>query len=328
MELHPICRVDFRNPSWQNFFDYMNCIKEHGDTNKKGSLRPITRHALRNRCKAWYMCSVAWGVDDTWRKYKVKKVPNRTRSIILPSPEQVHEFLTYKYVKDRNLNRYIQYHFFIGFFIGIAAEKEWIILNVEDVIFDKNGNCTITATRPKVNNNTRALRIEKTISTSPVHKSLKNYKYKVRPKFAEKHEKAFLVNPFTHKRWTESDLRRFLTHYGKMVYPTFYPYLMRHWCATARLIEWERIQHKEPLSRVSYWLGHESLDQTREYINIAQLFDDTGSWLSRALKRGSIGGLHGSPDIAQQMAGNGFVEQNFLKRAKRTWRDSNPRSAA
>ena len=84
------------------------------------------------------------------------------------------------------------------------------------------------------------------------------------------------------------------------VYPTFYPYLMRHWCATARLIEWEKIQHKEALSRVSYWLGHDQLDQTKEYINLVNLFDENnGSWLSRALKRYSIGGLHGSPDITQ-----------------------------
>ena len=88
MEIHPICRVDFKSPSWQNFFDYMNCIKEHGDTDRNGNLKPITRNALRNRTKAWKMCMIAWGVDDTWKKFKVKKVPNRTRPIVLPSPNK------------------------------------------------------------------------------------------------------------------------------------------------------------------------------------------------------------------------------------------------
>ena len=200
---------------------------------------------------------------------------------------------------------------------------------MNDLVFDANGKCTIKATRPKVNNNTRVLPIETAIATSPVHKSLKNYVSKVRPKFAAKGENALFVNPYTGRRWTESDLRRFLTRYGQMVYPTFYPYLMRHWCATARLIEWEKIQHKEALSRVCYWLGHEQFDQTKEYISLVNLFDDNiGSWLSRALKRFSVGGLHGCPDIAQQMEKYALVKQKSSKKKKRTWRDSNPRSAA
>ena len=49
--------------------------------------------------------------------------------------------------------------------------------------------------------------------------------------------------------------------------------------------------------KVNFWLGHKKHSQTKTYIDFAQIFnDDNGSWLSRALKQCSIGGLHVSPE--------------------------------
>ena len=46
--------------------------------------------------------------------------------------------------------------------------------------------------------------------------------------------------------------------------------------------------------------------------------------MCRALKRGSIGGLHASPSIAQQVQKNGVVEQGFSEKNQRICRDLNP----
>jgi len=56
---------------------------------------------------------------------------------------------------------------------------------------------------------------------------------------------------------------------------------MRHWCATARMIEWDY-----NINRVSNWLGHSNINTTTKYVHIAQEYyeQDQGSWLKRALK--------------------------------------------
>jgi len=40
---------------------------------------------------------------------------------------------------------------------------------------------------------------------------------------------------------------------------------MRHWCATARMIEWDY-----NINRVSNWLGHSNINTTTKYVHIAQ----------------------------------------------------------
>ena len=108
-----------------------------------------------------------------------------------------------------------------------------------------------------------------------------------------------------------------------MVYKPFFPYLMWHWCGTARMIEWGN--QEKAYSKVNYWLGHKEFNQTKTYVEFGQLFNDNnGSWMSRALKRGSIGGLHVSPSIAQQVPKKGLVEQSFSEKNQRICRDSNP----
>jgi len=272
MEEHPYSPVNFKNPSPRSFANYMNCIKMYGDYDRsRKNLVPVTKIALVNRRKAWYMCLVAWGVDDIWPKYKIRKIPDRTRDIKIPTPETVRAILTHKYVKNRDLNRLIQYHFFFGFLIGFAPEKEFVILNVDDVTIDENGNYLMRVTRPKVNNNSRILKLEKTIAVSPVHKSVANYLKHIRPKFAKTKEKALFINPKTGERWTNDDLRRFLSKYGKMVYKPFFPYLMRHWCGTARMIEWGN--QEKAYSKVNYWLGHKEFNQTKTYVEFGQLFN-------------------------------------------------------
>lgn len=313
MELHPVYCIDFNKPDWEQFFRYMDYVKTNGDFNRYGKLKPIGVHGLVNRRKAWYMYTVSIGFDDIYPKYKIpkRKIPDKSRDVPLCNPETVYAMLNHKYVKNRDLNRYIQYLFFFGFFIGAAPEKEWIILNLNDIVIDKFGNRYITIKRPKVGNKPRKLKLEKTIALSPVHKSFYNYLKYIRPKFALKTETALFPDPKTKKRWNScDDLRRFLTRYGKRVYKPFYPYLMRHWCGTARMIEWDK--QGNAFSRVNYWLGHKDPNMTKRYCDFAQLFnDENGSWLSRSLKHDWNGGLGDSLRITQQSVVNSPVVQKL-----------------
>lgn len=334
MASHPVFPVDFNNPDWKQYFRYMDHIKEHGDYDRYGHLKSVGVHGLPNRDEAWLMYLRAIGYQDRFPRYKIPKrlIPDNSMDKPIPQPEDVYEMLNFKYVsrkefdryypmlkaeglRPRDLNRYIQYLFFFGHFIGMAPEKEWVILNVGDIIQSKTGRWRIRITRPKVGNKKRIIPLETTISVSPVHKSIKNYLLKVRPKFAKK-EEALFVDPRTGERWGIDALRRFLTKYGKRVYAPFYPYLMRHWCGTARLIDWDR-EGIDAFSRVMEWLGHADPKDTKIYCALSKLFDDNnGSWLSRALKQDWLGGLDGSPRDAQQKANKGVVVQNIRNKKK------------
>ena len=55
----------------------------------------------------------------------------------------------------------------------------------------------------------------------------------------------------------------------------------RHWCAAARMIEWNY-----NLDRVSSWLGHSHLEMTKRYVHMAEEYykQDQGSWLRHAIR--------------------------------------------
>ena len=276
METHSIFPVNFKNPHWTNFFQYMDHIKRFENA---------TPNMLRNRRKAWALFCKAWGTDKEWPSYKLPHIPDRSKDIILPTPETVRKFFQHPYTGDKYLNRLIQYHFFTGFMVGMRPEKEMIILNIDDLYLDEPDNYTIRIVEPKKRGNSRILRLESTIAVSQTRKSFKNYVDTIRPRFANRNEDALLINPRTVTRWTESQLRlRFLYPYAQQIWPQYWPYVMRHWCATARCIEWKK--DTTVLYRVKYWMGHVKLDQTLRYLDLAKLYDQgKGSWISRALKQ-------------------------------------------
>ena len=101
-----------------------------------------------------------------------------------------------------------------------------------------------------------------------------------RSKVADENEKALFLTT-EGKPFTPRYMGKKLREQGKKVWKDFHPYVMRHWCATARMIEW-----KYNINRVSDWLGHSNINTTRKYVHIAQEYyeQDQGSWLKRALK--------------------------------------------
>ena len=287
MEMHCVVPVNFCRPQWHNFFSHLDYIKQYENA---------TPHMLNNRRKAWTMFCRAWGTDKKWPTYKLPHIPDRTKNIFIPTPETVRKLLQTPYTGDKYLNRHIQYHFFAGFMVGMRPEKEIVILNIDDLFLDEQDNYAIRITEPKKRGNTRILRLENNIAVSKTRKSFRNYVDTILPRFANKNENALFVNPETGKRWTEDSLRhQLLNRFGKRVWPRYWPYVMRHWCATARCIEWQN--DNMVLVRVKYWMGHKRVDQTDNYVDLARLYNQgKGSWLSRALKQHKhVGGMHGPP---------------------------------
>ena len=98
---------------------------------------------------------------------------------------------------------------------------------------------------------------------------------------------------------------------------------MRHWYRTARMIEWEKTG--TAYQRVNYQLDHDQENQTKRYLEFSCLFNENnGSWLSRALKQGSIGGLLDSNVFTQQVCDLRSVEQSYFENNGRVCWDLNP----
>jgi len=269
MERHSI-QVDFRNPSYENFIKHMDYREE---------IEHATPSALKNEWKAMLMFLKAWGIEKQWNRYKSPYYATN-QDIILPYPETVHDFFHYKYSNDKYENKLYQYIFFIGFFFGVRPPSEICNMTLDNIRINKNGKGMITVIEAKKHGRKRVLVPEKYILSSKVHKSLKNWIEHWRPLVADKDEKTLFLTT-EGKPFTPRYLGKKLREHGKKVWNKFHPYIMRHWCATARMIEWNY-----NLNRVSDWLGHSNINTTRKYVHIAQEYyeQDQGSWLKRALK--------------------------------------------
>ena len=283
MEKHPM-PVNFRNLSYENFIRHMDYREE---------IENATPNALKHQWKAMKMFMRAWGFDKRWPQYRVPFCPENVE-ILLPYPETVNKFFHYEYCSDRYENVLYQYILFTGFMLGMRPPSEICNLKNNDVHIAPNGRGSITITETKKHGRKRTIVPEKFILTSKVHKSLLNYIDHWRPKVENQYSGDTLYLQPNGKPFTVRYLGRKLREHGKKVWENFHPYTMRHWCATARMIEWNY-----DIYRVSNWLGHVKIQQTTKYVHIAQDYyeQDQGSWLKRALKSPQITDVRGQHDF-------------------------------
>ena len=72
----------------------------------------------------------------------------------------------------------------------------------------------------------------------------------------------------------------------KKIFPEYYPYTARHFCAIARLIR-TKIQTKHfDVYEIKEWLGHTKIETTMTYIKDAKYYYDLApfDWIHRVLK--------------------------------------------
>ena len=323
MTVHPFFPVDLTFPSQQQFNRYLDACMKYGDTNKKtGKLEPIGENGRNHRIKAWRRYLVILGVDKLWSTPPIKEIKTRKEHVRIFLPEEVNQWFIHgnhvqkrdmrrfknKNFRKREVNLYIQYLYWFGFITGLAPEKEWIDLTIENLYFDIKRCAHLNVARPKIGHKKRTLNFNYTESSSHNHKSFRNFLH-VRSKFARKVEKALIVNPFDGDKWTEGGLRTQLSKYGKRIDPNFQPYWLRYWCGTQRLIDLGETD--KALAKVSAWLGHSlnNKGQTVKYTEFALLNTDRdGVWFDRAFKqhfKRNAGRQHGLL-LPQQTSQNAF----------------------
>ena len=273
MELHPV-PVNFRNPTYQNFIkhtDYREQIEHAG------------YGALKAEWQAMRMFLRAYGIP-TW-DYKLPYAP-KPHKRILPFPDVVNKFFHFEYSKDPYENTLFQYLFFHSFMIGWRVPSEIITMTVDDVLIDSSGRGCITITETKKHRQKRTILPEKSILSSRVHKSFKNWIDIWRPKVENQYSGNALYLQPSGKPFVINHFRRKLSCFGKKIWQPFQPYDMRHWCAIARLIKTKRDTRYFDVLTVRNWLGHTDIKTTQNYINYADMYYNQASvdWIAHAIK--------------------------------------------
>lgn len=137
---------------------------------------------------------------------------------ISPFPDVVNKFFYYEYSKDTYENTLYQYLFFHSFMIGWRVPSEIIEMTVDDVIIDSSGRGCITITETKKHRQKRTILPEKSILSSRVHKSFKNWIDKWRPKVENQYSGNALYLQPSGKPFEINHFRGKLSRFGKKIW--------------------------------------------------------------------------------------------------------------
>jgi integrase len=259
MEKHP-CPVDFRNLTAENFL-------RHIDYRLELENPPATPNALKHEKKAILMFLRAYNLySDQWKKLvKTPPVTDSEENIEVPFPTVVNELYHATYSKNKYENILMQTIVFLGINFGMRPPSEICNLNLEDIILNKDGTGYIRIHEDKKRGKNRVIiPFNKTVLSSPVFKTPKNYTDNWRDKVAnDKSGNALFLKP-DGRRITGKYLRDHITPTGKKIAGSyFHLYTMRHTCATYLY------EYTKELEIVRRRLGHKKPSTTIKYVHIA-----------------------------------------------------------
>lgn len=264
-------------------------------------------------------CS-AFGIDyQRWNYTPPSRLPSK--QVIIPLPQMVHKIVHHRYSSDIYQNKLYQYILTFGFTLGLRP-SELVILKVSDIFLDDG---YIIITEPKKHNQRRQIFPEKDLLVNPRRKSFFNWIESWRPET----DNDYLFVQSNGNPYTVSYIRKKLTPLVKVLYPDFHLYMMRHWCAIARLIKSYIERGSWDKTYVKNWLGHDKISTTDGYTQYAESYYRIADydWIKAILKSPKLWREENS--LKSKNDEKTCVSNGTNRSAKeRTWRDSNPRPLA
>jgi len=268
METYNPYPVNLIEPSFENFMQHMDYREQTG----------ATESALRHEWDSMKMFLKAYGMS-LWN-YKPPR-RNEPRLRMLPFPELVHKFFHHEFSTDKYENAFYRTLFKIGFLVGCRPPSELSAFKTSDIHINSDLTGGITVTEVKKRNKPHPI-----LPNKQINKIFINYIDHWRPKVENQYsdDKLFLWK--SGKPVTTRLLGHKLSEKGKMFYPSYRNYDMRHWCAIARLIETKVENGKFDELDVCDWLGHDDVSTTMAYIKYAKRYyaQKPFNWMKRVLK--------------------------------------------
>lgn len=276
----PVC---FFPPEYDNFARHMRYREFQG----------AGFYALKHEKQAIMMYARAFNLGKIFKEYRLPREPEKSNYYDVPFPYDVIKFSTFQYFPNIKSykNKLFQTMHFHNWMVGYRAPSEMAIMKIDNVKIDQKGNGTLSIVQPKRHNSVRRIVLPKSVLSSSVHKSYKNYIDNVRPKVANQYSKDYLYLKEDGKPYTVRYLGHRLSETGKMVYPSYHPYMARHWCCIAKLIETKVKTGHFDYYYVNRWIGHKSIETTMEYVAPAGEYYDIYpyDWFNHALRPHKVG---------------------------------------
>jgi len=260
MELHPQ-PIDFKNLTPESFIKHVIYRLEIEDP-------PATPCALKHEKKAVLMFLKAFKqYTEDWQKYvRTPPIVATEDNTFVPFPKTVNKLYRAKYSKNKYENVLLQTVVFTGFNFGMRPPSEICNLNLEDIVINDDGTGYIRIHEDKKHGKQRLIYpYNKTVLSSSVFKTPKNYIDNWRHKVANKHSRNALFLMPNGQRVKSAYLRNKIAPVGKKVCneKSFILYTMRHTFATY-LYEYTR-----DMKKVAKRLGHKKSDTVDKYVHIA-----------------------------------------------------------
>jgi len=275
MAEHSVFPVNWFELNPNQIIAYLEYKEYQEYENKRG------KYQIINEWKTVKTFAKAYGIDAKLWGY-IPPSPPKPKVKIVPLPNTTYELIQHKYSKNLYKNALVQYILLHGFTIGWRP-SELIIQKVSDV-FLEDGYIIITET--KKNGQPRQIFPEKDIMINLRRKSMKNWIEHWRPKVANKYSKDYLYIQPNGRPFTIAYLQKYLGQNVKPVWNYYHPYIMRHWCAIARLIK-SKVETKNwDIWDVKEWLGHDKVTTTEGYVRYAKQYYRNASydWIKAILK--------------------------------------------
>ena len=277
MESHEV-PVKFYPPEYFNFVRHMRYRETQG----------AGFYALKHSKQTIMMFADAFGIVEQFKRYKLPKEPERPSNYDVPFPYIVAKYPTFQYYPNAKSydNKLFQSMHFHHWMVGYRAPSEMAIMKTSNVAIDFEGNGTLSIVQPKRHGAIRKIVLSKSVLSSSVHKSFKNYIDNIRPKAESQYSKDFLYIQEDGKPFTIEHLGNKLSETGKMIYPSYHPYMPRHWCCIAKLIETKTETGHFDYFVVNGWMGHKGIQTTMDYVAPAGEYyrQYPHDWFGHALK--------------------------------------------
>ncbi len=219
--------------------------------------------------------------------------PPKDKTRWIPSPSEVYDLIHADFTPNpvHNYENHLTKALLLWCFgYGVRMPSEGHVAQLADVDLAAG---TVIIREPKKRDGNgpppvRRLYVEpEWMLTAPTRPSIANY-LKWRDKVDPNREQDALFlrangTPFPSPGSIRMFLNRKVEASGIEWADKFHPYLGRHWCANARLIEWSH-----DYGRVADWLGHESVEMLRsEYEHDARILEKVHgrNWIARMALR-------------------------------------------
>ena len=271
--------IDLFKPSYTQYIYHMTWYKNNYYSEKTGE----NFYGLKQKKEAYSLYLKACGIPQHYFSYDLPMPPG-DKPIEFPNPDIAFEITRGKYYKDKHINWLIQFMHLFNFIVGCRPPSETTSVKIGDIDFDE---CSIKHRQQKKHQAIRKIFVEEVFINGRTRKSLRNYIDYHRDNFVTQYSGDYLfISPWSGQPFKPAYLGKILNDTGSTVYPSWYPYMARHFCATGRLIEAYLDKDPDPIKRVQDYMHHDKRINTEKYTRLARDYYKKYSynWFYRILK--------------------------------------------